>query len=232
MRRFALIICSALFTIMVLNAERVPAEEHRHVSVCLDPHYGGRDNGPALDKKYRGKDVTLDIARAIQQELSNDNITSFLSREDDTYIPRGDRWFFAKKKGADLYLSIRLVLQDRDCVQLYHAAHQPGMSSQDRPREAYKGSLYAARETATRDSFLLSDVLLKCLKNNDLLHCCSVHTKADVLFETADFPAVIIEFGIARAQRQHSYMHEPANRETLAKSIAAAIKEFIEVRQP
>ncbi len=230
MRGFALI-CSALFVVMALNPERVLAEGHGQVSVYLDPHYGGRDNGPALDKKYKGKDVTLDIAKAVQRELSNNNITSFLSREDDTYIPRGDRWFFAKKKGADLYLSIRLVLQDKDCVQLYHAGYQPGVSSQGRTREAHNGALYAPRETATKDSIRLSEVLLKSLKNNELLHCCSVHKKADVIFETADFPAVIIEFGIARAERQHSYMREPANRETLAKSIAAAIKEFIEVRQ-
>ncbi len=219
-----------LSVITVVNAERAFADGQRGVSVYLDPHYGGRDNGPVIDKKYRGKDVTLDIARAIRQELSNNNITSFLSREDDIYIPRGDRWFFAKKKGADLYLSIRLMLQDKDCVQIYHAGRQPGGFNPAGTREAYNGAPYAARETATKDSIRLSEVLLKSLKNNELLHCCSVHTKADVLFETADFPAVIIEFGIARAERRHSYLHEPANREALAKSIAAAIKEFIEVR--
>ncbi len=218
-RRFVLILL-VLSVLAAWGTHPVYADGRRYVSVYLDPHYGGRDNGPAIGNS-KGKDITLAIAKAIRQELADNNIQTHLSREDDVYIPRGDRWFFAKKKGADLYLSIRLRLQDRDCVQLY-AGRSLGNT-------APNGSTY---EDLTKESDRLSALLSKSVRATDPPRCSVVQTKKDVIFETADFPAVIMEFGISATSRKHAYVSAPAEISALAKSIAAAIKEFMEARQP
>ena len=221
----------SLFMLIGSDAQSVLAGEHNYSAVYLDPHYGGRENGPRVDSKNKGKDVTLAIAKAIQRELSNNNITTYLSREDDVYIPRGDRWFFAKKRGADIYLSLRLILQDRDCVRLYYGKRRPADLMSTKTHDLEGDVPIDAGEDRTQESIRLSELLSKSLKQSEQSLCSAVQTKKDVLFETADFPAVIVEFGMAREKRLHSYVVDPAKIDLIAKSFAIAIKEFIEMPQ-
>ncbi len=205
------------------------ADGHHYASVYLDPHYGGRDNGPLIDKRYKSKDLTLGIARAIQQELSNKNIRAYLSREDDVYIPRGDRWFFAKKKGADIYLSVRLARQDVDSVRIYYGKRSPAETKYVKADAEKDAAVSAAVEDRVGESARLAELLLKGLRAGKAAPCSSVHTKKDIIFETADFPAVIIELGASRTAEQHSYITDGAKINMIVQAIAAAIKEFIEV---
>jgi hypothetical protein len=68
------------------------------------------------------------------------------------------------------------------------------------------------------------------LKKNEMSLCSSVNAKKDIVFETADFPAVIIEFEISRERGRRSYVLDPSKIQAIAESIATAVKEFIEVQ--
>jgi N-acetylmuramoyl-L-alanine amidase len=228
MKIFVLIL-SSLFTMIGLNTGPVYAAGNGHIVVYIDPHYGGRDNGPVVDKRNKGKEVTLNIAQVIQRELLSNQINAYLSRDDDIFIPSGDRWFYAKKKGADIYLSLRLRLQDRDCVQIYYAMRQQIRNRSATTEEAGKIVPYVTGDAITKESLMLADLVSNSLKNKTSL-CSTVNAKKDIVFETADFPAVIIEFGIMREAGQRSYVLDPAEIDAIAKSIAIAIKKFIEVR--
>jgi N-acetylmuramoyl-L-alanine amidase len=223
-----ILILSLLCILSVRETAAEGAQEHRYAVVYLDPHYGGRENGPAIDRKNKGKEVTLTLARAIQRELQNLKIETFLSRDEDIFIPSGDRWFYAKKKGAHIYLSLRLKAQGRDCVQLYYAKRQPLLrKSQDKSGPAAAVSDPRV-EAMARESLRLSEFLQKGMQHAVPALCGTVQTKKDVLFETSDFPAVILEFGAARRADQRSYMIDPVKIDGMALSIAQAVKEFIE----
>jgi len=228
-RTTSFLILLALLSVMPrLEAHAADSQEHRYAVVYLDPHYGGRENGPAIDRKNKGKDVTLALARALQRELQNLKIETFLSRDEDIFIPSGDRWFYAKKKGAHIYLSLRLRVQGRDCVQLYYAKRQP---PQRKPHDKSvpEAALSDPRvEAMARESLRLAEFLQKGMQHAAPALCGTVQTKKDVLFETSDFPAVIIEFGAIRRADQQSYVIDPGKIEAMAVSIAQAVKEFIE----
>jgi N-acetylmuramoyl-L-alanine amidase len=224
------LILSSLFTMVGLDTGHVYAAGVGHNVVYIDPHYGGRDNGPVIDKKNKGKEVTLNIAQAIQRVLLNNQIKAYLSRDEDIFIPSGDRWFYAKKKGADIYLSLRLRLQDRDCVQIYYAKRQPIRNKSANAEDAGKNVSHVAGDAITKDSLTLAGLVSSSLKNNEMSLCSTVNAKKDVIFETADFPAVIIEFEISRDTGQRSYVLDPTKIDAIAKSIAIAIEEFIEVQ--
>jgi len=222
------IILSLLCILSGRETDAADAQKHRYAVVYVDPHYGGRENGPAIDRNVKGKDVTLALAQAIHRELLIRKIETFLSRDEDIFIPSGDRWFFAKKKGAHIYLSLRLRSQDRDCVQLYYAKRQPLQGNQ-RGRSVPEAVIFDPRvEAMVLESLRLSESLSKGLKNAAPALCGAVETKKDVLFETSDFPAVIIEFGAARRADRQSYVVDPAKVDVMAGSIAQAVKEFIE----
>lgn len=223
----SIVVISLLAVIVALSCRDAGAEGHRYAAVYLDPHYGGRENGPILDKKNKGKDVTLALAKAIHRELLNNKVETFLSRDEDVFIPSGDRWFFAKKKGADVYISLRLKFQTRECVQLYYGKRD----QQDRRSKANNNTAKTPADprdgVIVAESLRLSAVITDRLKSNDIASCGTVQAKKDVLFETADFPAVIIEFGVVRARNRQSYVVDPAKVDIIAKSIAVAVKEFM-----
>lgn len=220
-----IIVLSLLCILSNRVSDAADAQKQRYAVVYLDPHYGGRENGPSLDRKNKGKDVTLALALALRRELLNRKVEPFLSRDEDIFIPSGDRWFYAKKKGAHIYLSIRLRVQPRDCVQLYYAKRQPLPFKQRDKGVPPETVLSDPRvEVTARESLRLAETLSKGLKN----FCGGVQTKKDVLFETSDFPAVIIEFGAARRADQRSYVVDPAKVDAMAGSLAQAVKDFIE----
>jgi len=228
-RTTSFLILLALLSVMPrLEAHAADAQERRYAVVYLDPHYGGRENGPAIDRKSKGKDVTLALARAIQRELKDLKIETFLSRDEDIFIPSGDRWFYAKKKGAHIYLSLRLKAQGRDCVQLYYAKRQPLLRKSHDQRGLEAAVSDPRVEAMARESLRLSEFLQKGLQGAAPALCGTVQTKKDVLFETSDFPAVIVEFGAARHADQRSYVIDQAKIDAMAGSLAQAVKEFIE----
>ena len=221
-------LCAAIFPLLVSGAGYAHAEAHRYVAVYLDAHYGGRDRGPVIGKKVLGKDVTVVLAKAIQRELMNFNIKAFLSRDEDIFIPLGDRWFHAKKKGADIYLSLRLRFQDKDCVQIYTAKRRAYDDKTAKQSGREKAAPASADEDRARESSRLAVLLSKNIRDADRSLSSIVASKKDIIFETADFPTVIAEFGIARTAQQHSYILEQAMIDSIAKSVATALKEFIE----
>jgi N-acetylmuramoyl-L-alanine amidase len=211
------------------KADAADAQEHHYAVVYLDPDYGGRKNGPDIDRKHKGKDVTLALARAIQRELVNRKVETFLSRDEDIFIPSGDRWFYAKKKGAHIYLSLRLRVQNRDCVQLYYAKRQPLLRKPHDRRSESEAAVSDPRIEATaRESLRLADFLQKGMQDAAPALCGTVQIKKDVLFETADFPSVIVEFGAARRADGRSYVIDSAMVDPMAVSLAQTLKDFIE----
>jgi N-acetylmuramoyl-L-alanine amidase len=75
--------------------------------IVVDAGHGGEDNGAVGKKKTKEKDVCLGIALKLKKILEEDGrFQVILTREDDTFIPLGDRTKIANDAGADLFISI------------------------------------------------------------------------------------------------------------------------------
>lgn len=76
--------------------------------VVLDPGHGGRDGGAT--SAYDGtpeKDIVLEIARAVRDELVRSNrVRVALTRDEDRFIELRERYEIARRLGADLFISI------------------------------------------------------------------------------------------------------------------------------
>ena len=86
------------------KARRVdPAQPWR---VVIDAGHGGRDPG-TIGNGTREKDVVLAIARALRDELEEEEmIRPTLTRDSDVYVPHDERSAFAVEQGGDLFVSI------------------------------------------------------------------------------------------------------------------------------
>lgn len=74
-------------------------------TICVDPGHGGNDPGYQVgsndEKKY-----TLLLAQETRNELKAAGFNVVLTRTTDVKIPLEDRAAFARKKGADLFISL------------------------------------------------------------------------------------------------------------------------------
>lgn len=76
-------------------------------TIVIDPGHGGRDAGAVGPSGVLEKDVALQIARALRQELEERvGLRVILTRDRDVFVPLTARTRMANQAGADLFLSI------------------------------------------------------------------------------------------------------------------------------
>ena len=73
----------------------------------IDAGHGGEDPGASGSRGQREKDVVLQIARELQRQVNGmKGFRAELTRTGDYFIPLRGRTEIARKKGADLFVSI------------------------------------------------------------------------------------------------------------------------------
>lgn len=75
--------------------------------VVIDPGHGGSDSG-ATGGGLQEKNLTLKIAKRIENKLKNYDVTVRMTRSNDKTMSLKDRTDFANKIGADYFASIHI----------------------------------------------------------------------------------------------------------------------------
>lgn len=73
--------------------------------IVVDAGHGGKDPGTRAGS-LREKDIVLDIARLVRDELIAAGFEVIMTRDTDVFVPLEKRAFIANDSGADLFLSI------------------------------------------------------------------------------------------------------------------------------
>lgn len=75
--------------------------------IVIDPGHGGNDPGAVGNHKTHEKKVVLALARELKSQLeASGEFRVMMTRNDDHYIRLRDRVKFARKHGADLFVSL------------------------------------------------------------------------------------------------------------------------------
>jgi len=75
--------------------------------VVIDPAYGGTVTG-AVSDELAGKDITLEIARALKKKLDETDIKVYYTRMDDSEIPEKERVGLTNAAKADMLIRIEV----------------------------------------------------------------------------------------------------------------------------
>jgi N-acetylmuramoyl-L-alanine amidase len=88
------------------NPDSAPSASQKPL-IVLDPGHGGVDTG-ALGRDHAvEKFIVLDFAKALAAKLrAGDRYKVVLTREDDTFVPLGERVRMARRLGAALFVSL------------------------------------------------------------------------------------------------------------------------------
>ena len=88
----------------VLRPERLRSQPQIS-TIVLDPGHGGDDRG-ARGHRTREKELTLDLAKRVEQNLVGNGIRVVLTRTSDRTVSLEKRVEWARVKGADLFVSL------------------------------------------------------------------------------------------------------------------------------
>jgi N-acetylmuramoyl-L-alanine amidase len=215
-------------------------------SIMLDPGHGGHDPG-AVAFGVEEKDLALEIAqrlRAILQKRHPD-VRVGMTRNDDRFIPLGQRPKLAKAFGADLFVSIHLNASPAEKLQGVETYFLNLTSDATALR-------VAARENATSEKKVsdLNVILLDLLRDTNILessrlaqalhtelvdtlrvgtpvHDLGVKQAPFMVLIGAEMPSVLVEAGFVTNAQESDRLKSDAYLDKIATGIYAGLDKYI-----
>ncbi|WP_273754197.1 N-acetylmuramoyl-L-alanine amidase [Bartonella sp. MM73XJBT.G] len=229
----------------------IPAQNFR---VVLDPGHGGIDGGARGVTGILEKDVTLDFARALREELQKDpHISVTLTRDSNVFLRLSERVKKAQEFGADLFISIHA-----DTIDVHSLRGATVYTISDKASDAIAKSLAESENKVdlldglpADETLEVTDILLDLTRRET--HTFSVNFANSVIsslskshinlinnphryanfqvLRASDIPSVLIEIGYLSNKEDEKLLNDPHWRKQMALSIAHSIRQFAEYRQ-
>jgi N-acetylmuramoyl-L-alanine amidase len=215
--------------------------------IVLDPGHGGNDKGAISPNGVYEKDITLEIAKELQQTLvAQTGCKVLLTRTKDRYVSLEERTAFANSQKADLFISIHTnAHRDRKLhgVETYFLN-----LSQDK-----EAARVAARENASSGKkisdleAILQDLMLNTKINESSYLAERVHGNLvkglrenykgirDLGVKKAPFyvllgarmPCILVEVAFLTNKEEEIRLQDGSYRQALASGITAGIRSYI-----
>lgn len=222
---------------------------NRQPIIMIDPGHGGEDPGASGSTGLHEKDVVLAIARETKKRLDALGYKTYMTRNEDVFIPLGVRVAKARKLKADVFVSIHAdafttpaargtgvyALNPKGATSVaakYLAKTQNdadligGVSySADR---AVNNTLFDLTQTATiNDSLKLGNGVLSQLGKINKLHKGSVEQANFAVLKAPDIPSILVETAFISNPTEEKLLSSTAFRQKAADSISSGIKEYL-----
>lgn len=230
-----------------------PSGGKRDIVVAIDAGHGGEDPGALGPSGLHEKNITLAIARELQRQINQmKGFRAELTRTGDYFIPLRGRTAIARKKGADLFVSIHadaapsrsafgasvFALSDRgatsetarwlaDSENRSDLIGGDGGVNLDDKDKMLAGVLLDLSMTATMSSSL--DVGHKVLTNVGRvtsLHKRRVEQAGFMVLKSPDIPSILVETGFISNPNESQKLASSSHQQALARSIAGGIRQY------
>ncbi|WP_339532272.1 N-acetylmuramoyl-L-alanine amidase [Pseudomonas mucidolens] len=231
----------------------------RDIIVVIDAGHGGEDPGASGSRGQHEKDVVLAIARELQRQINGmKGFRAELTRTGDYFIPLRGRTEIARKKGADLFVSIHadaapsraafgasvFALSDRGATSetarwladsenrsdLIGGAGNVSLDDKDR---MLAGVLLDLSMTASLTSSLnVGQKVLSNIGRVTPLHKRRVEQAGFMVLKSPDIPSILVETGFISNAKEASKLATRSHQQALARSISAGVRQFFQQNPP
>ncbi|MFT3912459.1 MAG: N-acetylmuramoyl-L-alanine amidase [Ferruginibacter sp.] len=210
------IIVFAAFTLKAKTYINSLPGNDKTITVVIDAGHGGKDNGAIATDGTLEKDLTLYLAKKIQELNRSENIKIILTRETDIYQEPKEKAGLANKFNADLFISLHV-----DNAPAAGDEKQTGMS------------VFVARDEFknTASSKLFATSIISAFHNNYLLRVPvnpSQTKRGITVLEHTTCPSVLIEAGFVSNKNDLAYLKSTDAQEQFAKNILSAIATYVQ----
>jgi N-acetylmuramoyl-L-alanine amidase len=232
----------------------------RDIVIAIDAGHGGEDPGALSPVKGRfEKHVTLAIAKELQRQINAEKgFRGELVRTGDYFIPLRKRTDIARKKGADLFVSIHAdaapraaafgasvyALSDRGATSetarwLADSENQSdliggaGNVSLDDKDRMLAGVLLDLSMTASLSSSLnVGNKVLSNMGRITPLHKRRVEQAGFMVLKSPDMPSILVETGFISNPKEARKLASAGHQQALARSIVTGVRQFFQENPP
>jgi N-acetylmuramoyl-L-alanine amidase len=196
--------------------------------VCLDPGHGGKDPGNQEGRRQE-KAYTLLLAREVRSLLTRAGLKVILTRNGDNFLPLPDRPEYARRRGADLFVSLHFnaSLVDKNHVKGFevYCLTPPGASSTNARGDTADATAFAGNQFDGKNMLLAYQIQKAMVKSLPVEDRGVKHARFAVLRD-ARVPAALVEAGFMSHPQESERIFNPDFRRQLARAIAEGILAY------
>lgn len=217
-------------------------------TIVIDPGHGGKDPGAKGKHGLQEKDIVLDVGHRLKELVEKKlGAKVVMTREDDVFIPLGERTAIANRIGADLFVSVHANSSTREGAR----GVETYLLGRPTDREAMD---LAAKENSTADraslndvQFILTDLLTTSKKDESfrLAHYVQENMidQLEGRYKTLDLgvkrapfyvlvhaqmPSILAEISFISNQEEERLLSEGNYRQEIAESIFEGIRKYLQ----
>lgn len=213
--------------------------------VVIDPGHGGKDPGAIGRSGLKEKDVVLDIAKYLRDELKSCGVEAVMTRSSDVFIPLETRAEIANDSGADLFISIHVnAHRDRKVsgFEIYYLSNQiddfqraRSSSNDDLPKTLQMQiDQRASSDLKTiiwdiiysgnrKESALLAKGIDKKICPEAGFRSRGIKAARYQVLRNTKIPAILVELGFISNANEEKKLQIKSHRQRIAKSLAESI---------
>ena len=231
----------------------------RDVLVVIDPGHGGEDPGAIGVGRIQEKNVVLAISREIVKELNATNgYRAELVRTGDYYVALRERTQIARKKRADMFVSVHADAFSSASVRgasVYTLSERGASSETARwlaEKENRSDLIGGVGDVSLDDKDDLlahvildlsmdgnrvagvgaGDSVLKSVGRITALHKRTVEQAGFVVLKSPDVPSMLVETGYLSHPNEARELAKPAYQKRIAKAIAGGLTSYMSAHPP
>lgn len=238
------------------KADRLSAQRNRKKPlIVLDPGHGGIDNGAIGVAGTLEKAIVLEFSKLLRDVLvESDLYEVHLTREDDTFIPLGERVRIGHDLAADLFISIHAdsvrrggefvrgatvytlsdKASDRLAEELAESENMSdiiaGVELDEEPTKVTDILLDLARRETRTFSVHFAKTLVNELKSAVRLIKNPHRSAGFIVLKAHDVPSVLVELGYLSNKHDEKLLLSEEWRERMASAMSEAIHGFFRPR--
>nr|WP_280522155.1 N-acetylmuramoyl-L-alanine amidase [Neptunomonas qingdaonensis] len=231
----------------------------RDIIIAIDAGHGGEDPGAIGAGRVREKDVVLGIAKEVGRLIDNEKgFKAELVREGDYYISLRGRTKEARKKNADLFVSIhadafkdsrargasvwvlsnrgatsevgRWLAQKENSADLIGGVGSVSLEDKD---DVLAGVLLDMSMTASRsDSLQIASKIHGNVNKFAKMHKSRVESAGFMVLKSPDIPSILVETGFISNPEEARLLKTKAYQQKMAKAIYEGIKSHFWNKPP
>jgi N-acetylmuramoyl-L-alanine amidase len=197
-------------------------------TVCLDPGHGGKDPGNEIGSNQE-KRYTLLLAKEVRAQLARAGLKVSLTRSTDSFIELPARPGLAKRRSADLFISLHFNAAEsgRSTVQgaeVYCLTPAGATSTNARGEGNGEGSFPGNRHND--QNLILAYQVQKTLTRNLTVEDRGVRRARFAVLRDAVMPAVLIEAGFLSHPVEGRQILSAAYRQRIARAIVEGLLAY------
>jgi len=220
-------------------------------TIVIDPGHGGKDPGAIGSQGTREKDIVLDIARRLRNELIREGrYRVLLTREIDRFISLRDRVKFANLNKADLFISLHINAlpqkqfnvtetfyfgppSDEYTLRLAEQENRGSEISTGDFKDMIKkiGDVLKEQESATLAAALQHSLFSNMQKYDRVIADNGIKIAPFVVLLGVDAPSVLVEISCITKHEEETNLNNPAYREKITSSLKKGISDYLKQRQ-